>query len=144
MRPEFLRRLQKQLDLTPAQHEEIAKIMSDSQERSWPLWDKIAPQMKEELKRVHKEIRQVLTPEQQKRWDDLLKARPRKAEAAAARAARPVPNSPEPCPPTRLDRADASDFRVGTPRRGTRGRPEGPSLPAIAKFSCSTCAPTSG
>jgi Spy/CpxP family protein refolding chaperone len=87
---EFLRRMQKQLDLTPAQRDAIAKIMKGSQERSRPLWEQIGPQMREELRRVREEIREVLTPEQQKKMDDLLKGRPRKGDGAGPAAARPM------------------------------------------------------
>jgi Spy/CpxP family protein refolding chaperone len=76
-RPEFLKRLDRQLDLTPEQHDKMVKIMSASRDRTAPLWEKIAPQMGDELKRVQKEIRQVLTPDQRKKWAELNKrARP--------------------------------------------------------------------
>jgi Spy/CpxP family protein refolding chaperone len=96
-RPEFLRRMQKQMDLTATQRDAITKIMKESQERNRPLWDKIAPQLREEMKRVRGEIRQVLTPDQQKKFDELLKSRPRKtdgANAAAGRLLRSSTNSP--------------------------------------------------
>ena len=96
-RPEFLRRMQKQLELTASQRDEIAKIMKASQERNRPLWDQIAPQMREEVKRVREEIRQALTPDQQKKFDEMLKFHPRKADAAGAatnRPARPLPAAP--------------------------------------------------
>jgi Spy/CpxP family protein refolding chaperone len=88
-RPEFLRRMQKQLDLTASQRDEIAKIMKASQERNRPLWDLIAPKLHEEVKRVREEIRQVLAPGQQKKFDEMLKSRPRKADGAGAAAGRP-------------------------------------------------------
>jgi Spy/CpxP family protein refolding chaperone len=72
-RPEFLKRLDRQLDLTPEQHDEIAKIMKTSQDRTDPLWEKIAPQLSDELKRVRKEISQVLTPDQRKKWAEINK-----------------------------------------------------------------------
>lgn len=75
-RQEFLRKMDKQLDLTPEQRQRIDKIMHQSQERTRPLWQQIAPQMGEELHRVREEIRKELTPEQQKRYNELLKARP--------------------------------------------------------------------
>ncbi|MGD0815535.1 MAG: hypothetical protein ABSA83_18205 [Verrucomicrobiota bacterium] len=88
-RPEFLRRMQKQLDLTAGQRDEIAKIMKASQERNRPYWDEIAPHMREEVKKVREEIRQMLTPEQQTKFDEMLKPKPRKQEGAGATAARP-------------------------------------------------------
>jgi Spy/CpxP family protein refolding chaperone len=81
--------MQKQLELTASQRDEIAKIMKASQERNRPLWDQIAPQMRKEVKRVREEIRQVLTPVQQTKFDEMLKSRPRKAEGAGAAAGRP-------------------------------------------------------
>ena len=72
-RPEFLRRLDRQLDLTPEQHDQIAKIMKDSQDRTLPIWEKIAPEMNDELKRAREEIRNVLTPEQRKKWVELMR-----------------------------------------------------------------------
>jgi Spy/CpxP family protein refolding chaperone len=94
-RLEFLRRMEKQLDLTPSQRDDIAKIMKDSQERSRLLWDKIGPQMREELRKVRGEIRQVLTIDQQKRMDELLKSRPRKIDGAGAATGRPLRPPPE-------------------------------------------------
>jgi Spy/CpxP family protein refolding chaperone len=75
-RNEFLRKMDKQLDLTPEQRQRIEKIMHQSQERTRPLWQQIAPQMGEELHRVREEIRKELSPEQQKKFAELLKNRP--------------------------------------------------------------------
>ena len=89
-RPEFLHRMQKQLDLTASQRDEIAKIMKASQERNRPLWEQIAPQLRQEIKRVREEMRETLTPDQQKKFDDLFKARPRKADGTGATNGRPA------------------------------------------------------
>jgi Spy/CpxP family protein refolding chaperone len=80
--PSFLKRIQKQLDLTPAQRDQIARIMHDSQERNRPLWNQIAPQLHAEMKRAREEIREVLNPGQQKKFDELLRTRPRKMEGS--------------------------------------------------------------
>jgi Spy/CpxP family protein refolding chaperone len=98
-KPEFLRRMQKQLDLTPSQTEEITKAMKASQERNRPLWDQISPQLRQEMKRLREEIRVFLTPEQQRKYDELLKARARKGEGAGAALGRPPripPGNPAP------------------------------------------------
>jgi Spy/CpxP family protein refolding chaperone len=87
-RTNFLKVLDKQLDLSAAQREQIGKIMKASQERTQPLWNQIAPQMSEEIKSVREEIRGVLTPEQRKKFVELLR-RNRKPEAAP-----PGPNRP--------------------------------------------------
>jgi Spy/CpxP family protein refolding chaperone len=73
--------LDKQLDLSGEQRDQIGKIMKSSQERTRPLWEKIAPQMADEVKEVRQEIRGVLTPEQWKNFVELMR-RNRKANAA--------------------------------------------------------------
>jgi Spy/CpxP family protein refolding chaperone len=65
--------LDKQLDLSDEQREQIGRIMKASQARTQPLWDKIAPQMTAEVKQVREEIHDVLTPEQWKKFTDLMK-----------------------------------------------------------------------
>ena len=86
------RALDKQFDLTAGQREEIGRILKASQERTQPLWDKIAPQMTDELKKTREEIRGALTPEQWKKFMELMK-RKRKGESAppgAGRSPRPA------------------------------------------------------
>jgi Spy/CpxP family protein refolding chaperone len=65
--------LDKQLDLSDEQREQVGRIMKASQARTQPLWDKIAPQMTAEVKQVREEIHEVLTPEQWKKFTDLMK-----------------------------------------------------------------------
>jgi Spy/CpxP family protein refolding chaperone len=89
-RLQFFKRMEKQLDLAPEQREQLDKIMRESQERVKPLWDKIGPQMDEELKRVRQEVAGVLNPEQQKKMDELMH-RGRKPESA--------PGNPRPARP---------------------------------------------
>ena len=75
-RVEFIRRLEKQLDLSPDQRKRVEDIMRESQERTKPLWEGIGPQLREELKNVREQIRAELTPQQQKKFDEeLLKSR---------------------------------------------------------------------
>lgn len=92
-RTNFLKVLDKQLDLTAGQRDQIAKIMKTSQERTVPIWNIIAPQMSDELKNVREEIRGALTPEQRKKFGELLK-HSRKADAVTPGPGRP-PHSPE-------------------------------------------------
>ena len=88
-RAAFFKAMDKQLDLSSAQREQIGKIMKASQERTQPLWDQIAPQMSEELKNVREEIRALLTPEQRKKFAELLKHN-RKADALPPGPGRPL------------------------------------------------------
>jgi Spy/CpxP family protein refolding chaperone len=87
-RAAFFKALDKQLNLTGEQRDQIAKIMKASQERTQPLWIQIKPQMTEELKNVREEIRAVLTPEQRKKYVELLK-RNRKADTMPPGSGRP-------------------------------------------------------
>jgi Spy/CpxP family protein refolding chaperone len=73
MRFEFLRRAQRELDLTPEQRERIDKLLKDSQERTRRIMQPVAPEFHAELQRAKEEFRAVLTPEQQQHFDDLLK-----------------------------------------------------------------------
>ncbi|HEX4645442.1 MAG TPA: hypothetical protein VH598_07510 [Verrucomicrobiae bacterium] len=72
----LLHRMDAQLYLTPEQRAQIEQIISDSQERTKALWKPIAPQMGREMQHVRDEIRDALTPEQRKKFDDLTQPRP--------------------------------------------------------------------
>ena len=72
-RADVLKRLDSKLDLSQDQHDQIARIMKTSQERTQVLWTQIAPQMKDELKKVREEIRGVLTPDQRKQFAELFR-----------------------------------------------------------------------
>jgi hypothetical protein len=74
-RGELMERMQRQLYLTPPQRERIEQILRESHDRMKQLWDSIAPQAQEEHRRVNDRIRAELTPEQQSRFEELLKAR---------------------------------------------------------------------
>jgi Spy/CpxP family protein refolding chaperone len=73
MRLEFLRRTQRELNLTPAQREEVERILKESQERSRKIMEPVSPDLRREVQRTKEEFRKVLTPEQQGRFDELLK-----------------------------------------------------------------------
>ena len=73
-RGEFLVRLQKQLNLTPEQHDRIGHILRDSNQRTKPYWDPVAAKMKDEVRTVTEKIRGELTPEQSAKFDLEIKA----------------------------------------------------------------------
>jgi hypothetical protein len=77
MRLEFLRRMQRDLDLAPDQRERIDKILKQSQERTRRIMDPVAPQLHQELQRAKAEFREALSPGQQARFDELVKAQQR-------------------------------------------------------------------
>jgi hypothetical protein len=76
MRFEFLRRIQRDLDLTPEQRERVDKILKESQERARKIMEPVAPEMRLEIQRTKQEFREVLTADQQARFDQLLKHQP--------------------------------------------------------------------
>lgn len=72
-RLEFLRRAQRDLSLNDEQKTRIDGLLKDSQERFRKLWEPIAPQARTEFETLRDRIRAELTPEQQQRFDELLK-----------------------------------------------------------------------
>jgi hypothetical protein len=70
LRFEFLRRAGRDLNLTPEQREKLDRIIKESQDRAHRV---TAPFLREEVQRTKAEFRDVLTPEQQTKFDNLLK-----------------------------------------------------------------------
>ncbi|SPE59162.1 conserved hypothetical protein [Verrucomicrobia bacterium] len=73
MRLDFLRRMGRELNLSPEQRERIDAILRESQERSKKIIEPVSPQLREEVKKTKAEFIEVLTPEQRKRFADLAK-----------------------------------------------------------------------
>jgi Spy/CpxP family protein refolding chaperone len=71
-RAEFMRRMEKRLDLTAVQREQIEAILSESQERTRKLWEQVGPKMKEEFQQTSKRISDELTAPQKIRFEELL------------------------------------------------------------------------
>lgn len=85
-RVEFLRRIEKRLDLSRAQRERIDRILSESQERTARLMEPIGPRMREEFDEVRNQIRAELAPRQLSKFDELIrKARARRPPTAEER-----------------------------------------------------------
>lgn len=104
-RIEFLRRAQRELVLTAEQRERIDKIIRDGQERTKALMTPISAQLHEQLQKTRNEFREVLTPEQQARFDEFLKQEKRshdsrrggplrETSADSLPTNRPAPKSP--------------------------------------------------
>jgi Spy/CpxP family protein refolding chaperone len=73
MRMDFLRRVQRDLDLTAEQRERIDRILKESQERSRKIMEPVSPLLRQELQQIKAAFREELTPEQRARFDALLK-----------------------------------------------------------------------
>lgn len=75
-RLEFLRQAERQLDLTPEQRAKVEQIMNDSRLRTRLVMDKLAPELRDELKRTTQAIRETLTgKEQREKFDRLMRNR---------------------------------------------------------------------
>jgi Spy/CpxP family protein refolding chaperone len=70
-RTEFLRHITRQLELTPEQREKVEAIIRDSQQRTKNLWEPVAAKMGAELRKTDDRIREVLTPEQRQKFDEM-------------------------------------------------------------------------
>jgi Spy/CpxP family protein refolding chaperone len=88
---ELLRRAQRELNLTPEQREPIEHILKEGQERMKKLTETIEPRRRQELRRTLDEFRQVLTPEQRTRFDELLKQQQRPRDGRKAGPPREAP-----------------------------------------------------
>ena len=73
LRLEFLRRAQKELDLSAEQRERIDKIIKESQERTRKIMEPIQPELQGELRETKERFLEVLTPEQRARFEELIK-----------------------------------------------------------------------
>src|SRR5262249_20332555 len=75
-RGDLLDRMQRQLYVTADQRQRIESILHENHEHMKQLWDSIAPQAQEEHRRVRERIRAELKPEQQKRFEEMLRRGP--------------------------------------------------------------------
>ncbi len=73
MRVELLRRMQRDLNLSAQQHDRIEAILKQSQERSRHIMEPVLPALRQEFQQTKDQFREVLTPEQQRKFDELLK-----------------------------------------------------------------------
>lgn len=93
---DFLERLDRELKLTPEQHRQIDQVLDEGQKRTKEIWDRIAPEVREEMKKSRAQILDLLTPEQKSRFEELMKPRapkpPREVPPAATNP--PAPTEP--------------------------------------------------
>lgn len=77
---EFIQLLERRLELTPEQREQIGQIMRDGQERIRVLRSTIDPQLRKELQQTRESIRAVLTPGQREQFEQMMKRGSRRSE----------------------------------------------------------------
>jgi hypothetical protein len=74
----FVQQLDDALQLTPDQRIAIQKIITDGQERNHSIWTNNAAQMREVIQDVRHRVREELTADQQKQFEELMKSVPRR------------------------------------------------------------------
>ena len=67
----IMRRLDHELNLTPSQHDAIAKIVHQHHERIEGIFGGLQPQVRRELEEANVEIEKVLTPEQTVKFEQV-------------------------------------------------------------------------
>ena len=75
MQDRLCERMKQELNLTPAQVARLEKIFSDSRDRLREMWGLLAPEWEAEKRETKEKIRAELNPEQQQRFEELLKGR---------------------------------------------------------------------
>ena len=76
-RVDFLKKAERELDLSSRQREQADKLIGSSQERIKKMMEPVNPRIREELQRTRDEFRAILTPEQQTRFDEMVKQQQR-------------------------------------------------------------------
>ena len=64
---EFVRKMDRELQLTPDQRQKIEAIVMASQQRMKTIWDAVEPQVSEEYRTSRHEIFEVLNPDQREK-----------------------------------------------------------------------------
>jgi uncharacterized membrane protein len=76
----FIQQLDDALQLTPDQRASIQKIITDGQERNHAIWTNNAAQMRAVIQDVRHRVRETLTADQQKLFEELMKRVPRRQQ----------------------------------------------------------------
>ena len=93
-RLEFLRRAQRELELSAGQREKVEEILAESAARSRILMEPVAADLRGELDRARAQFRKVLTPQQCERFDQLMKERTREQRREKASRHNSEPETP--------------------------------------------------
>ena len=72
----FVRRLDDALKLTADQRSAIAKIIAEGQDQNHSIWTNNAEQMRKVMQDVRHRVREQLSPDQQKQFDELMRRAP--------------------------------------------------------------------
>lgn len=69
--PHYQGRLDRSLDLSPQQEQEIRRILRQAHEEAESLRREVRPRIHQLMEGAHEQIREVLTPEQRQRFEEL-------------------------------------------------------------------------
>jgi Spy/CpxP family protein refolding chaperone len=78
--PLFQERLHRHLELTEEQRREVAEIMQQAQEEGRRMHEEMLPRVHELIESAQEEMREILTPEQRERFDEILERHRRSAD----------------------------------------------------------------
>jgi hypothetical protein len=104
---QFVQHLDDLLQLTPAQHEAIQKIIAEGQEQNHVISTNCSAQYRQVLQDVRQHIREQLNPDQRKQFEEMLKQMHPAAHKPAGTNAVPV------LPPATNDAVGRSTNMVG-------------------------------
>ena len=76
----FVQQLDDALKLTSDERASIQKIISDGQERNHEIWTNNSAQMREVIQDVRHRVRETLTADQQKLFEEMMKRVPRRPQ----------------------------------------------------------------
>lgn len=100
---DFLNCAQKELGLTPEQQVQMELVVSNGQRRMRVIWDEFNPRMQAHYCETREQINEILTPEQQDRFHELMQQQwPHKGDGSRGRDGRrdgPPGDKGEPPPP---------------------------------------------
>lgn len=88
VRTEMLRRLTRELQLSPEQRVKIENVLNESAERTKILRELLAPELQAEFRKSIEDINAELTPEQHQKFEELLKQRRKQPAPAEKRRPR--------------------------------------------------------
>jgi hypothetical protein len=95
LRTNFVQNLDNTIHLTPDQRATIEKIVASAQEHNRQLWLLIAPQIRSVNQETRQRIRAVLTDDQKKQFEELLRHARRPQNPTNAPSETPFTNSPD-------------------------------------------------
>lgn len=86
MKKQFVGQLNDELQLSKEQREQVGKIIAQGQQSTHDLWKLVGPQFQLIWRDTRTQIRQVLTPEQRKEFELLMKEQRRQPQSSSTNA----------------------------------------------------------